>query len=217
MTPGGILAAMLRGARQRLVRRLLALRVQARHPGLLSDPTAIWDYAWREVGDIEIGSRVWVGPHAEILVYRRAAHSGVAGKLVLHDGSVISTGCNLRAAGGRIELGRATALGQHTVAVAANHATGTGRPHLMTAWDEARTGVILGDNVWVGANCTLLPGTRIGDSAVIAAGSVVRGAVPAGEIWGGVPARRLREADAGPAAAAAAAARAMAATGRPRG
>lgn len=217
MTVRALLAALWRGTRLRLTRRLLALRVQARHPGLLSDPAAIWDYAWRDVADIGIGARVWVGPHAEILVYRRAAHSAVAGKLVLHDGAVISTGCNLRAAGGRIELGRASALGQHCVLVAANHATATGRPHLMSPWDETRTGVILGDNVWVGANCTLLPGTRIGDSAVIAAGSVVRGAVPAGEIWGGVPARRLREADAGLAAAAAAAARAMAATGRTRG
>lgn len=217
MTAKPFLAALWRGTRLRLTRRLLALRVQARHPGLMTDPTAIWDYAWRDVGDIGIGRRVWVGPRCEILVYRRAAHSSVPGKLVLHDGAVVSTGCNLRAAGGRIELGRATAVGQNCVLVAANHATGTGRPHLMSPWNEERTGVILGDNVWVGANCTLLPGTRIGDSAVIAAGSVVRGAVPAGEIWGGVPARRLRAADAGLAAAAAAAARAMAATGKPQG
>ena len=35
-------------------------------------------------------------------------------------------------------------------------------------------------------------GARIGDNAVIAAGSVVRGEVPAGELWGGVPARRIK-------------------------
>jgi acetyltransferase-like isoleucine patch superfamily enzyme len=50
----------------------------------------------------------------------------------------------------------------------------------------------LGRNVWVGANCVLLPGTRIGDHSVIAAGSVVNSEVPSGEIWGGVPARRLK-------------------------
>lgn len=215
MKPTAILAVLWRGARARLTRRLLSLRVLAHHPGLRSDPTAIWDYAWAEVAAIEIGRRVSVAAHAEIIVYRHVRHSRIEGKLVLHDGAVISTGCNLRAAGGRIEIGRASAIGQHTVVVAANHTTGTARPHVMTAWDETRTGVILGDNVWVGANCTLLPGTRIGDSAVIAAGSVVRGEVPPGEIWGGVPARRLRAAEAGLAQAAADAARAMAATGTP--
>jgi len=47
-------------------------------------------------------------------------------------------------------------------------------------------------NVWIGAGCIVLPGARIGDNAVIAAGSVVRGEVPAGELWGGVPAKYIK-------------------------
>ena len=50
----------------------------------------------------------------------------------------------------------------------------------------------IGDNVWIGANCTILPGVSIGENAVIAAGAVVTRDVPANAIVAGVPARLLR-------------------------
>lgn len=40
--------------------------------------------------------------------------------------------------------------------------------------------IIIGDNVWIGANCVILRDTYINDNAVIAAGSVVKGNVPSG-------------------------------------
>jgi maltose O-acetyltransferase len=51
----------------------------------------------------------------------------------------------------------------------------------------------VGANVWVGANCVLLPGVTIGDNSLIAAGSVVSHDVPPNEIWGGVPAKKLKD------------------------
>ena len=53
--------------------------------------------------------------------------------------------------------------------------------------------VTIGDDVWIGGNVTVLPGVTIGDRAVIAAGAVVNHDVPADTLWGGVPARQLRE------------------------
>lgn len=47
------------------------------------------------------------------------------------------------------------------------------------------------DNCFIGANTTIMPNVRIGPNAIIGAGSVVNKDVPAGEIWGGVPARRI--------------------------
>ncbi|WP_345714315.1 acyltransferase, partial [Kineococcus glutinatus] len=52
--------------------------------------------------------------------------------------------------------------------------------------------VLIGDHVWVGANSVVLRGTRIGTGAVVAAGSVVRGDVPAHTLVAGVPARPVR-------------------------
>ncbi|WP_460040501.1 acyltransferase [Thermaerobacter litoralis] len=59
--------------------------------------------------------------------------------------------------------------------------------------DEYRTGpVIIGRNVMIGANCTILPGVVIGDGAVVSAHSLVNTDVPPGAVVGGVPARPLR-------------------------
>ena len=48
--------------------------------------------------------------------------------------------------------------------------------------------VVIGDNVWIGANVTILPGVTIGDYVVVAAGAVVTKDVPSGVLVAGVPA-----------------------------
>lgn len=53
--------------------------------------------------------------------------------------------------------------------------------------------IVLEENVWLGAQCVVLKGVRLGRGAVIGAGSVVNKSVPAGEVWAGVPARRLKQ------------------------
>lgn len=53
--------------------------------------------------------------------------------------------------------------------------------------------VHVGRNVWIGAGATILPGVRIGENAIIAAGAVVSKDVAPNMIVGGVPARELRE------------------------
>jgi acetyltransferase-like isoleucine patch superfamily enzyme len=54
--------------------------------------------------------------------------------------------------------------------------------------------IILGDKVTIGAYAIVFGGTQVGDGALVAAGSVVKKGtlIPPGEIWGGVPAKRLR-------------------------
>ncbi len=47
------------------------------------------------------------------------------------------------------------------------------------------------NNVWLGCNVIVLKGVTIGDDAVVGAGAVVTKNIPAGEIWAGVPARKV--------------------------
>jgi virginiamycin A acetyltransferase len=52
--------------------------------------------------------------------------------------------------------------------------------------------VVLGHDIWLGANVIALSGVTIGDGAIIAAGAVVADNVPAFSICGGVPSRLIR-------------------------
>jgi acetyltransferase-like isoleucine patch superfamily enzyme len=198
--PGAHLGALLRTTRAIAVERLLAHRIRARHPTLSCHPSAIWNYPYREIDAIEIGRDVHVFAYAEIIVFPKTTHSSVRGGLVLGDGAILAAGVNIRAAGGVIRIGAGSGIGQHSVVVAANHQAMLGQSIFHSPWEETRTGVTVGTNVWVGANCVLLPGVTIGDNSLIAAGSVVNCVVPPNEIWGGVPARKLKDVP-GPSAA----------------
>lgn len=63
-------------------------------------------------------------------------------------------------------------------------------PHSLTDADVAP--VVIEDDVWVGTNCLILKGVRIGRGAVVAAGSVVTKDVPPFTLVGGNPARVLK-------------------------
>lgn len=52
--------------------------------------------------------------------------------------------------------------------------------------------IVIGDDVWIGARVTILPGVHIGNGCVIGAGSVVTKNIPDYEIWGGNPAHYIR-------------------------
>ena len=52
--------------------------------------------------------------------------------------------------------------------------------------------IAVGNNVWFGANVTVLPGVTIGDNCVIGAGSVVNKDIPAGTMAAGNPCRVIK-------------------------
>lgn len=47
----------------------------------------------------------------------------------------------------------------------------------------------IGDNTYIGINCTILAGSRIGSNCVVGSGSVIRGVIPDGSVVIGNPAR----------------------------
>ncbi len=57
---------------------------------------------------------------------------------------------------------------------------------------ESKGPILIGNDVWIGTGVIVLSNVRIGDGAVVAAGSVVTKDVPAGAIVAGVPARVVR-------------------------
>ena len=52
--------------------------------------------------------------------------------------------------------------------------------------------ITIGNDVWIGANCTITAGVTIGDGSIIGAGSVVTKDIPSGVIAVGNPCKVMR-------------------------
>lgn len=55
--------------------------------------------------------------------------------------------------------------------------------------------ILIGDNVYIGVRSIILPGISIGDNVIIAAGSVVTKNIPSNSVYGGVPAKFIKNTD----------------------
>ena len=66
-------------------------------------------------------------------------------------------------------------------------------PEMRKAGVEIAKPIKVGNNVWIGAGCTILAGVEIGDNTVIGAGSVVTRSIPSNVVAVGVPCKVLRE------------------------
>lgn len=111
------------------------------------------------------------------------------GRLVLGRCSHLGAFCFVNAQQGTVRIGDHVAIGPGTQLFAYSNHYAPGR--LVT--DERTTAdITVGDNVFIGANCTLLPGTTIEDNVVVGAGTVVRGRLAGNAIYAGVPCREIR-------------------------
>lgn len=86
-----------------------------------------------------------------------------------------------------IEIGNHVAVGPECSFFAAGH-----NPRDI-ALSDTYGKITVEDYCWIGGNSTILQGVTIGEGSIIAAGSVVTKDVPPYSIWGGVPARKIKD------------------------
>lgn len=123
-----------------------------------------------------------------VRIGKRCFLTAGAGELSIESDSALAPCVNIGADNGSISIGKRTAIGPGTVIRAANHRFDRlDRP--IMAQGHLPEKVSIGDDVWIGANCVVVPGVEIGDGAVIGAGAVVTRNVPPFTIAAGVPAR----------------------------
>lgn len=96
-----------------------------------------------------------------------------------------NSGCKLQDQGG-IYIGDGTLIGHNVMMATLNHSENPA-----TRGNLHPAPIHIGENVWIGANATILPGVNIGDGAVVGAGAVVTKDVPERMVVAGVPARVL--------------------------
>jgi serine acetyltransferase len=93
--------------------------------------------------------------------------------------------------------GSSVTVGRHGLFAAQSYLVGGGhefdRPEVAVI-DQPRSssGIVLGDNVWLGTGAKVLDGVRVGSHVVVGANAVVNADLPDGAIAAGVPARVLR-------------------------
>ena len=156
----------------------------------LIDPTA----RISPLADLETsarGSKFVVGPGAMVDAFVKLKYAGGSGDVVIGANSYLNSGCVLYSGHG-ITIGSDVLVAANCTFAPTNHAfSDPDKPIRLQGFQPSRGGIVVEDDVWIGANCVLLDGTIIRKGAVIAAGTVVRGEVPALAIYGGTPPRVL--------------------------
>jgi acetyltransferase-like isoleucine patch superfamily enzyme len=142
-------------------------------------------------GNIVLSENIIIGAF-NVIYAINTSNSKIEGKLEIGKNTYIGEFNNIRAAGGEIIIGDDCLISQYVTIVASNHNIKRNLKILEQGWDELKTGIVIGNDVWIGANSVILPGVHIGNGAVIAAGSVVNKDVAPYSIVGGVPAKFLK-------------------------
>jgi acetyltransferase-like isoleucine patch superfamily enzyme len=133
-------------------------------------------------GSISIGERTIIRENTFIITY--------GAKISIGDDSTINPFCLIQG-GADLTIGNCVRIAGHTSIIPSNHNfTRTDIP--MHAQGSTMIGIVIHDDVWIGANVTILDGVTIGKGAIIAAGAVVNRDVPAYSIVGGVPCKIIK-------------------------
>ena len=167
-----------RDARPRWYVRLLAPLYQHRGRG-----SKIY---WSARMDTPPYRRFWLGKRSVIESY--CCINNAVGDVTIGDYTRIGIHCTVI---GPVCIGNNVNLAQGITVTALNH----NFDDVTRRIDEQGVStkpVVIGDDVWIGANAVILPGVTIGRHCVVAAGAVVTKDVPDNTVVGGVPAKVLK-------------------------
>jgi acetyltransferase-like isoleucine patch superfamily enzyme len=142
-----------------------------------------------DIEDSVRGSRIRIGAGAVVDAFVKIKPAGGAGNIEIGPGSVINAGCVLYTDHG-IHIGANVLIAANCTLAPTDHEfADPGRPIHAQGFRPGRGGIVIGDDVWIGANSVLLDGARIGRGSVIGAVSLVPGELPEYCIATGAPAR----------------------------
>lgn len=140
---------------------------------------------------IELGKGSSVG--AGTVIFSQGYDRAKKTELRVGKNTYIGENNNIRIADASIIIGDDCMISQMVSLISTNHQV-TPASTLLTqgGLDHQKTGITIGNDVWVGCNVVILPGISIADGAVIGAGSVVNDDIPAYHVVAGNPAKIIR-------------------------
>ena len=144
-----------------------------------------------DIEDSVRGTRIVVGEYSVIDSFVKIKPAGGSGDIEIGNHCHINSGCVLYTGNG-IHIGNDVLVAANCTFAPVNHAfSDRSKPIRLQGFGENRGGILIEDDVWIGANCVILDGAIVRRGCVVAAGSVVRGELAAYSIYGGNPIRML--------------------------
>ncbi len=144
-----------------------------------------------DIEDSIRGSRIVVGAHSVIDSFVKIKPAGGSGDLIIGEHVTINSGTVLYTGNG-ISIGNDVAIAANCTFAPVNHEyKSSDRLIRKQGFRPGKGGIIVEDDVWIGANCVLLDGACLRRGCVIAAGSIVRGEVLAYSINAGFPLKTI--------------------------
>jgi len=137
---------------------------------------------------IKIGDGSRIGAFSTLSCTSHLSFYGVG--LQMGSNSAVGKFTEFGAAGGII-IGNDVIMGSYISFHSENH-NFKNTSKLIREQGVTHNGIILGNNIWVGAKVAFLDGAVVGNNCVVAAGAVVTGKFPDNVIIGGVPAKILK-------------------------
>ena len=89
-----------------------------------------------------------------------------------------------------LKLGDNVWIGEYTSIRDSTHTFSINTP--IGSLEDIRQSVSIGNNVWIGRGCLIMPGTVVNDNVIIAANSVVKGICQPNSVYGGCPAKLIK-------------------------
>lgn len=146
-----------------------------------------------DIEDSVRGSRIDIGAHSTVDSFVKVKPAGGTGDLIIGEHVVINSGCVLYTGNG-ITIGNHVALAANCTLAPVNHAyADASRLIREQGFLPSKGGIVIEDDVWIGANTVLLDGAILRRGCVVAAGSVVRGELKAYQVYAGSPLRCVGE------------------------
>jgi virginiamycin A acetyltransferase len=144
-----------------------------------------------DLEDSTRGSRLEIGEDVVVDAFVKMKFAGGTGDIRVGPRCYINSGVVIYSGNG-VTLGTGVLIAANSTLAATNHETRF-RDRLIRdqGFAPSKGGILIEDDVWIGANCAILDGAVIRRGAVIAAGSCVRGHVEAYAIMAGSPLRQI--------------------------
>lgn len=146
-----------------------------------------------DIEDSVKGSRVVIGPGSYIDAFVKIKAAGGTGDIVIGERTFINSGCVLYIGNG-IHIGNNVSIAANCVLAPTNHEfADRGRLHQEQGFRPSRGGIRVEDDVWIGAQTTILDGAVLSRGVVVGAQSLVRGTLEPYGVYGGNPIAKISE------------------------